>query len=102
MLRAWRSTEEVFASTVGGYATLMPEHSNIQLSNGKASYALYPVWILNTTWRDRKYVFAMNGQTGKFVGDLPLDKKAFWRWQAIFTGIFGAAVYGLSWLMYIL
>jgi hypothetical protein len=28
----------------------------------------------------------MNGQSGKFVGDLPLDKGAFWRW---FLSIFG-------------
>jgi membrane associated rhomboid family serine protease len=36
------------------------------------------VWILNTRWEDEIYTFAMNGQTGKLVGGLPIDwKKAF-------------------------
>ena len=41
----------------------------------QAKYALYPVWILNTTWKDKKYIFAMNGQTGKLVGNLPVSTK---------------------------
>ena len=32
------------------------------------------MWLLNTSWKGEKYVFAMNGQTGKFVGHLPTDK----------------------------
>ena len=32
----------------------------------------------------------MNGQTGKFVGNLPMDKGAYWRWWAIWTVILGA------------
>jgi len=77
------STEEVFRSTVTGYNSVTAEHKNIQLHNGCAKYALYPVWILNSTYKDKKYTFAMNGQTGKFVGDLPIDKKAFWRWWGL-------------------
>lgn len=78
--RIKRSTEESFAATVKGFTTVIPESSSIRLSNGKAKYALYPVWILNTTWQDKKYLFAMNGQTGKFVGDLPMDKSLFVKW----------------------
>ena len=37
-------------------------------------YALYPVWLLNISWNGTVYKFAMNGETGKFVGNLPLDK----------------------------
>ncbi len=81
--RIKRSTEETFASTVGGYSTVLPEHSAINLQNGKAKYALYPVWILNTTYKGEKYTFAMNGQTGKFVGDLPMDKGLFWKYWGI-------------------
>jgi len=45
---------------------------------GKVHYALLPVWLLVTNWRGDKYVFAMNGQTGKLIGDLPVDKGKFW------------------------
>ena len=44
------------------------------MKNGAARYALYPVWLLQTTFEGKKYTFAMNGQTGKFVGNLPVDK----------------------------
>lgn len=79
--RVKKSTEQAFASTVTGYATITPESSSIRLSNGKAKYALFPVWFLNTSWKGQTYTFAMNGQTGKFVGDLPLDKAALRKWR---------------------
>ena len=96
------STEQAFASTVGGYTTLIPVCNHVQLKNGRAKYALYPVWLLNTTWKGKNYHFAMNGQTGRFVGDLPMDKSALTRW---FLGIFGAvsaACFGISWLLWLL
>ncbi|MGN1415595.1 MAG: hypothetical protein ACI4XF_02040, partial [Oscillospiraceae bacterium] len=100
--RIKRSTEQAFASTVVGYESSIPESTSIQLTNGKAKYALYPVWILNTTWNGEKYTFAMNGQTGKLVGDLPLDKSAFRRWFAGLTALAGAAAFGISYLLWLL
>lgn len=97
--RIKRSTEDAFADTVKGYTTVTPEMSNIRLSGGITKYALYPVWLLNTSWNGRKYTFAMNGQTGKFVGDLPVDKKAAFCWGAGMTAVFSAAVYGVVWLL---
>ena len=81
--RIKRSMEEVLQSTVQGYATVTVENSNIDVKNGKAKYALYPVWILNTTWEDKKFLFAMNGQTGKFVGDLPIDNGKLWMYRGL-------------------
>lgn len=91
--RVKSSTENEFAATVTGYNSVVPEYSSIRLSNGKAKYALYPVWILNTTWNNEKYTFAMNGQTGKFVGNLPMDKGAYMRWLLSMTGITGVVVF---------
>lgn len=86
--RIKQSTEDAFASTVKGYDSFNRESGNIKLNGGKAKYALYPVWILNTTWNGGKYTFAMNGQTGKFVGDLPIDNGKAAKY---FTGISLAA-----------
>lgn len=92
--RIRRSTEEVFEDTVQGlYATVVPEKVSIHLKNGKAKYALYPVWLLTTRWRGKQYLFAMNGQTGKFVGDLPVDNGKYFRCLAALTAGFGAAAY---------
>lgn len=88
------STEQVFASTVQGYASVRTESSSIKLYNGTAKYALYPVWLLNTKWEDNIYTFAMNGQTGKFVGDLPMDKKARNKWFLLIALIGAAVVFG--------
>ncbi len=81
------STEDRFKGSAIGYTTLTKEFSNISLKNNKSQYALMPVWVLNTTWRDEKYIFAMNGQTGKFVGNLPVDKGLMWKY---FFGVFAA------------
>lgn len=100
--RIKRSTEEAFASTVQGYASVIPENSNIRLYNGRARYALYPVWILNTQWNGQKFTFGINGQTGKIVGDLPMDKGALWRWVLGAAGATAAAVFALSYLLWML
>jgi DNA-directed RNA polymerase subunit RPC12/RpoP len=100
--RIRRSTEQAFSSTVMGYNTVIPISTNINLNNGNAKYALYPVWILNTQWNGQKYTFAMNGQTGKFVGDLPVDKKAYRKWLFGLWGLVSAGVFLLTYLMWLL
>ena len=100
--RIRKSTEEAFAATAQGYTTVIPDYSSIQLQEGKTQYALYPVWILNTKWNGKTYTFAMNGQTGKLVGDLPMDKGIYKKW---FTGIMAAVsagVFALSYLLWLL
>ena len=94
--RIKKSTEDAFYSTVQGYATVAPVSSNIQLHNGKASYALYPVWLLNTVWNGQKFTFAVNGQTGKVAGDLPMDKIAFWKWFLGVTAAVTALAFAIS------
>ena len=98
--RAKTSTARVFENTVKGYDTLRIEDSSIQLyRNSEAMYVLYPVWFLNTTWNKKRYTFAMNGQTGKFVGDLPLDKGAYWKYFILFSIIAAIVLYIIVWLI---
>ena len=100
--RIKKSAEEAFASTVQGFVTVTPEASSIRLENGTVKYALLPVWLLNTTWNGQKYTFAMNGQTGKLVGDLPVDKAAYKKWLFGLTGVIGAACFAVSYLLWLL
>lgn len=94
------STEDSFRNTVSGYAAVTAEASGIQLSKGISKYALYPVWLLNTTWNGVKYTFAMNGQTGKFVGNLPVDKGKAVKMGFALTGLFAVIVYALFWILW--
>lgn len=100
--RVRNSTVGVFADTVHGYTTVKPEYTHVSLKNGKVRYALLPVWILNTDWNGKKYIFAMNGQTGKFVGNLPMDKTAYALWFGGLTAAVTAGVVGLSLLLHML
>ena len=100
--RVKKSTEQAFAETVIGYDTVAAENTSVQFHGGKAKYALYPVWLLNTTWNGNKYTFAMNGQTGKFVGDLPVDKAAATRWTLILAAAFTAVTYSAATLLHLL
>ena len=99
--RIKRSTEDAFWSTVQGYDTVMPVDSNINLQNGRARYALYPVWILNTNWMGKKFTFAINGQTGKIAGDLPMDKGAFWKYLLGVTAAVTALAFAISYFAWL-
>ena len=94
--RIRNSVEEEFKSTVRGYASVVAESTSVRLKNGEAKYALYPVWVLNTTWNGEKYTFAMNGQTGKFVGNLPMDKGIFWRYFSMIGVISAVVIYAIA------
>lgn len=98
--RIRKSADAAFYETVKGYASVTKETGSIQLQNGKVSYALFPVWLLNTSWNGQNYLFAMNGQTGKLVGDLPLDKAAYRKWLFGLTGIIGVVLYALLYLIW--
>lgn len=100
--RIRHSTEDAFRDTVRGYSSVVPENTSIRLHNGTTKYALYPVWILQTKWKGDNYIFAMNGQTGKFVGNLPTDKSAFARWFLGTTGIVGVIAYIILYLIWAL
>lgn len=77
--------------TVMGFSTVQVESENYRIIPGKVHYALMPVWLLTTNWKGNRYVFAMNGQTGKLIGDLPVDKGRFWL-STLLGGIGVAAV----------
>ncbi len=83
--RAQDSTLDVMRSSVVGYTQCTQVGHNTQLQRGDVHYAMAPVWLLTTRWRGKVYLFAMNGQTGKFVGDLPCSRGRFWAYTTLVT-----------------
>ena len=75
--RMQHTAMDLLKNQVKGYNSVRETGSNFYKHSGSYKYALYPVWILNTVWNGNKYVFAMNGQTGKLVGDVPYSKGKF-------------------------
>jgi len=93
------SAIQAMESTVHGYSSVQAQSANVQMTNGRVRYALLPVWILNTRYRDTNYIFAMNGQTGKMVGNLPCDKGAWWRWFLLMSLAGAALSYLIGWML---
>ncbi len=73
--RMQQTTLDEMSASVIGYQTKIPLQQNAWKTQGTAHYAFLPVWMLATKYGDKNYIFAVNGQTGKVVGDLPADSK---------------------------
>lgn len=71
------STEAELRGTVIGYTGCTTLRCETDCREEAVKYAMLPVWMLNTKWKDQTYLFAMNGQTGKLVGNLPVDMGRF-------------------------
>ena len=87
--RVKEGTIQKFRTTVSKkYNEVEYDDSQISLYNTSVKYALYPVWLLNTKWNDKSFHFAMNGETGKFTGNLPISKLKYLLWFFImFIGV---------------
>ena len=81
------STVDRFKSTAKDYSNLRVAGKNLRLLSPSVKYVLLPVYIINCKYGGKDYRYAINGQTGKMVGELPISKQ---RAQAYFWGIFGA------------
>lgn len=91
-LRATDTAVESMSRQVSGYETCIPTRKDAQLRRGKVRCALLPVWLLSTQWEGQNFLFAMNGQTGKMVSDLPVSKKRYWAWWGGLTAGITAAL----------
>lgn len=70
--RVVNSTNEKLKETIIGYSTYSVVSSNMNINLKDSNYILLPVWMLNINYRGKVRKFAMNGQTGKMVGDIPI------------------------------
>ncbi|MBQ3790783.1 MAG: hypothetical protein II800_07605 [Lachnospiraceae bacterium] len=79
------AVDEMRASVSHG--EISEKERKVDVAVDKTEYVLFPVWMLSTKWEGQNFLFAMNGQTGKMIGNLPIDKgKA----TAYFLGITAA------------
>lgn len=81
--RVTASMVEALQATVDGYDSCDVRESAVTKRGGSVAYAMVPVWILTTKYDGTPYTFMMNGQTGKFVGSLPIDQKKLQLYTAL-------------------
>lgn len=90
------AVEQMYEDASISFSGCSVRNKNVKLERGKVSYALLPVYMLTTKYNNQNYIFAMNGQTGKFVGNLPVSKSKYWTYflgiAASVTAVLGTAI----------
>ena len=86
--------EDRIRNTVSGYTSFTVSQSQSNLKEAVESYALMPVYLLVNEFNNKKHMFLVNGQTGKVVGETPIDHKR--------QLVFGLIVFGITWLLIVL
>ena len=67
-------SERLLESSVSGYSSVSEKKISTDILNTEWKYALLPVWVLTYISGGKTYYYALNGQTGKAVGELPISK----------------------------
>lgn len=75
--RCQSTVESLMRRDVVGYQTVVQTAGDVRTVHHRTHYAMLPVWLLSTKWQGKTFLFAMNAQTGKMVGDLPVDPKRY-------------------------
>ena len=89
--RAEGSTAAALEATVTGYTSVTRESAEIEYHRTALHYALLPVWLLSTKWNGQNYLFSVNGQTGRLVGDLPISRGRLYAWLFGIWGVVAVA-----------
>ena len=97
--RVETSTQAAFRDTVVGYATVVPDKTQLKMNRGATRYVMLPVWLLTVRYGENAFPFAINGQTGKLVGELPVDKKKYRLLKLKWTLGIAAAIFAVLTLL---
>lgn len=97
--RVKNSTIEAFNDTTTRYTAVIPESSKVGFENGKIRYSLLPVWMLNIKYKEKMYKFAVNGQTGKVVGEYPVDNGKKWKYFWKIAGVGYVVAAAIGWML---
>lgn len=72
--RAINTARDRFKGEASRYTSLTIKNNTLKATEIGKAYVLLPVWMVNVKYKGNMHIFAMNGQTGEFIGDIPLDK----------------------------
>ena len=98
--RAIKTVETDMVNSIKGYATKNIRNKNFVPKITNCEYALLPVWMVNVKYKGKQYLFAMNGQTKEFIGDIPVDKKKVVVVSILCLIVIAAIVLGISYLIF--
>lgn len=73
--RAKETTTNLLMDSISGYSSVSLKSKSLDVKNSQAEYAMLPTYLLFCKYEGKDYLFALNGQTGKACGNIPIDKK---------------------------
>lgn len=74
--RAETTINDSLANTLGGYEGIVVEGGGASVASASSEYALLPAYLLFMDYdNDEDKLIAINGQTGKIAGNIPVDAK---------------------------
>lgn len=88
------SSRDILNGSVTGYSSVSITNFSSNIMNTNWHYALLPVWFMTYSYNGKMYEFAINGQSGKLVGNPPISKRKL--------RLFGAGLFIAVVLLFIL
>jgi hypothetical protein len=85
--RVTNTFRQKMRDAVKDYSEVKQKAESIRLSDAKAEYAMLPVWMMSTSYGGKIYPLAVNGQSGKMIGSLPIDQGKYYKYFAIAAAI---------------
>lgn len=73
------SMEIEFSKAEPKYDSVSVKGHSVKMTDADVLYALLPVYLINCEFNGKKYQYAVNGQTGKIAGELPISKATIYR-----------------------
>ena len=97
--RARDYASSLLRESISGYSEVHEQKNQVDLALKNWFYALFPAWVMTYRYHGKTYIYAINGQTGKAYGELPVSNQRLGVASAILAAIILVlAILGGLWL----
>ncbi len=97
--RARDYASSLLRESISGYSEVREQKNQLDLGLKSWFYALFPAWVMTYRYHGKTYIYAINGQTGKAYGELPVSNPRLGLASAVLAAIILAlALLGGLWL----
>jgi DNA-directed RNA polymerase subunit RPC12/RpoP len=93
--RVGDACNNVLRNSISGYSSVSVHNFECDFNYVDSEYAMLPVWLMAYIYKGKTNFYAINGQTGKLTGALPVSKgKLVLLFFIVFTACFIALLLG--------
>lgn len=89
-------SNKLLEDSIYGYNHVTVKNCSINIKKKDVDCVLLPIWMFTYDYNGRKYMFAMNGQTGKIIGSLPISGAKIAAWFCMISAILFAVLWAVG------